>query len=284
MRHCRKKPRRITIERATKIYWNLHGDKKPSRKSYRTYIRYICQFFHGRLIDTISYIDVANYREWRKKKVCPATVNREHTVITHLFYQLRKWVDMKIIDPVTLPKANPGSLVKKEPETARKRILSQNEVKRLLDASSLELQRVILAAMHTLLRRKDLRLLTRKNINQMTGCIEGIQAKTGRPYSIPINAILGKILESAKGSSIFDFINFRKDFEEAREKAGLPDVQFRDLRRTGARRILKGGFDIATVSSYLGHASIRMTQNYVQPEKTDLIKAAEFLENEGWDF
>lgn len=265
------------MERACRIYWKLHASKKASFKGYRGYLKQICQFFQGRFIDTISYLDVEAYRKWRCEKVSESTVNREHTTIIHIYNALRRWMDMKIIKPVTLPKANPGSLVKKAQETGRKRILSQEEVQRLLDCSSPQLRDIFLMALNTLLRRKDLRQLSMKSVSQLTESLEGIQAKTGKPYCIPLNPVIRSVINRAKGDRILDFTNFRREFDAAVSKAMITNFHFKDLRRTGARRMLKAGFDIAVVSQYLGHRTIRMTQVYVGAEAPDIAEASQFM-------
>ena len=241
---------------------------------------YIKDFFAERYIDTITYIDVQDYRQWRIKKVKASTVNRDHVIITNMFYLLKRWNDMGVIKPITLPKYNPGSLVKKADERpfARKRVLSAKEIGGLLAVGPLNVRRIVLMALNTALRRKDLVNLTQGHVNRATGCLEGVQAKTGKPYQIPINSTVAMLIKTASGDRILDFTNFRRDFETALKKAGLEGVQFRDLRRTAARMLLgQGNVDIATVSSYLGHASIAMTQFYVQPENKDKRKASQFL-------
>jgi integrase len=52
-----------------------------------------------------------------------------------------------------------------------------------------------------------------------------------------IKSSMKALIDTAPGRRIFDFTNFRKDFEEARKKAGIPHFEFKDLRRTAARAI-----------------------------------------------
>jgi integrase len=70
--------------------------------------------------------------------------------------------------------------------------------------------------------------------------------------------------------------NFRKEFERAKARAGL-DFEWRDLRRTGARMMLVQGVDLATVSSFLGHATLAMTEAYVGAQAEHKRAAVEAL-------
>lgn len=183
------------------------------------------------------------------------------------------------IKPVTLPKNNPGTGVKKAPLRSRTRTLTSEEIDLLLGAATPQLRRIFIMALNTALRKKDLRLLRKsQNVNKTNNCLEGIQAKTGKPYSIPINKAIQEIIDTAPNDKILSFMNYMKEYAACRERAGLPDVQLRDFRRTAATRLLRDGkIDIAVVSDFLGHTSLEMTQIYVQPENKDKRKASQFL-------
>jgi integrase len=162
----------------------------------------------------------------------------------------------------------------------RSRILSPPEIQKIRAASGPELRDVIDMGFNTLLRLKDLKRLTLKNVNQANNSLEGIQAKTGKPYSIPINREIRKIIDKALRQGrqmLLNCPNFRKEFEAMREGLPILYFQFRDIRRTGARYLLKNGVDLATVQGMLGHADIEMTQIYIQPEHKDKKKASQKL-------
>ncbi|MBI3291876.1 MAG: site-specific integrase [Elusimicrobia bacterium] len=270
---------RITMEQAVDLYWQWHGSQKKSAKSYVLSLRYLKEFFKGRYVDTITYVDVQRYRHEREKHVQPNSVNKEHTVLTHLFNKLKEWRRLKVIGNIQLPTENPGPLVRKASEKAfgRTRVLSLEEFDRFMRSATMSLRRICLGAIHTTLRLKDLRQLTKANVNQATNQLEGIQAKTGKPYAVPINRVMCQLIETTKGDHIFEFTNFRKQFDETRAEVGLKDFQFRDLRRTGARMMLKKGVDLATVSAYLGHSSLQMTEVYVTPSRDDKRVGGEIL-------
>ena len=193
--------------------------------------------------------------------------------------KLKEWNRLGVISPIRLPSENPASVVRKANERSfsRKRVLAVEEFDRLMKTGTIAVRRVCLAAVHSTLRLKDIKFLTRKNVNLATNQLEGIQAKTGKAYKVPITPVMQTLIDTADGDRLFDFTNFRKQFEAARKAANIKDFQFRDLRRTGARTLLKSGIDLATVSKYLGHASLAMTERYVVASDDDLQKASEVL-------
>lgn len=270
---------RITVDKALDVYWRLHASKKKTADDFKRALLHIRSFFSGRYFDTLTHLDVADYRQARERdKLSPSSINREHTIITHLFYALKEWRRLHVIRPVRLPEENPGSLVKRANEKAyrRRRVLTPEEFDRFLKSAPIQVRRVCLAAVHTALRLKDLKGLKLSNVNESANQLEGLQAKTGKPFAVPITSVMWQLIETANGDRILNFRNFRKQFEAARARAGL-DFEFRDLRRTAARMMLQKGADLATVSKYLGHTTISMTESYVQAERESLQIAGELL-------
>lgn len=269
----------MSVEEAARLYMIHHGSKKPSAVNYERVMRKFSAMYSGRTVDSFSYLDVEAYRRARGKDgISPSSQNREHTIITHFFNCLRKWKRLKVIPNVRLPEGNPGSEVPRvsEKQFRRKRVLSPQEFDQFLKSATIQVRRVCLAAVHTGLRRKDLMALTLDNVNTITSTLEGEQSKTERPYAIPISPTMFEIIETAPDHFILDFTNWHKEFARAKQRAGI-DFQFRDLRRTAARAMLVQGTDIATVSSFLGHATLAMTENYVQAEPEHKRAAVEGL-------
>jgi len=196
-----------------------------------------------------------------------------------LFNKLKKWKKEKAIGNIKLPEENPVSplSIYNERLSARRRVLSKEEFDKLYEASDYELRRIITMAVQTTLRLKDLTLLTKEeNYDPHTNELKGIQSKNklrGKTYCVPVNVVMKRILDDGR----LDFTNFRKRFKKAVKDAKLTNVQFKDLRRTGARTMLAMGHDIKTVSEHLGHSSIKMTEIYVPPVKKERQEASDTL-------
>ena len=67
----------------------------------------------------------------------------------------------------------------------------------------------------------------------------------------PVFTFRGRPIESVKAA-----------FNAAREKAGVEDVRFHDLRHTFASRLVQGGVPLYDVMHLMGHKSLDMVQRY----------------------
>jgi integrase len=272
--------KQLTIEDACSLYQQKHGSTLRDPKVPERVFRRIQALWKCRTIDTITFADVERYRAWRKSEgESESTINRQHVCITSLFSKLERWVKTKEIARVKLPEDNPGSLVSKvsESENTRRRALSVEEFERLMDNATPRGRDIYLMAVNSLLRKKDLVELQKELINQSTGEVRGLQSKTGKPYCVIITDPIAEILNRVESGPILDFANFQKEFNKARKDARIKDFEFRDLRRTGATRMLKDGVDLGTISQMLGHSSIQMTEHYIGIIKEDNKRAAELL-------
>ncbi len=59
-------------------------------------------------------------------------------------------------------------------------------------------------------------------------------------------------------------------FRHGRERAGLPDVHFHDLRHTATSRLAEKLTNILELSSVTGHKDLRMLKRYYHPKASDL--------------
>src|SRR5215217_7157351 len=51
-----------------------------------------------------------------------------------------------------------------------------------------------------------------------------------------------------------------ENFQRHRERAGLPEMRFHDLRDTAGTLMIRGGVDVRTVADILGHADPAMRE------------------------
>jgi integrase len=270
----------IGIEDACALYYKRHGSQLGSAKDCKRILDRLTEQWRGRTLDSITFEDVKRYRAWRKGLGdAESTINRQHVVITSLFSRLKDWVKTNEIEHVKLPEDNPGSLVSKsnEADSVRRRALTVEEFERLLARATSRGHDIYVLAVNSLLRKKDLMNLRKESINESTGEIHGLQSKTGRPYSVVITEPIAEILAKVESGLVLDFRNFQTEFNRARSAAKIKDFEFRDLRRTGATRMLKDGADLVTVSQMLGHSSIQMTERYIGTVREDRKRAAELL-------
>ncbi|MBL0058263.1 MAG: tyrosine-type recombinase/integrase [Elusimicrobia bacterium] len=274
------KERVILFDEAVDLFWDHHATRLRSARTIKYSLDQLRAFFGQKYVHEINYLDVENYRAARKKVLSLRTVNHEHSLLTQIFHCLKKWKAKNVIRPVILPDANPGSMVKKEDDRHlnRTRVLNQEEFRLLMEKANPALQRIILGALNTTLRKIDLKRLGKSNVDETTGMLYGIQQKTQKAYRLPINKVTRYLIDTAPGEKIFDFTNFNSRFPELVKVCELKDFRFHDLRRTGARTMLMQGVDLATVSKWLGHRSLETTQIYVAPQNKDMAQGGEILQ------
>ena len=71
----------------------------------------------------------------------------------------------------------------------------------------------------------------------------------------------------------------RDGFQRARDKAGIKDFKFHDLRHTFATRLVQNGVDLYKVKELLGHKTIAMTTRYAHHCPDSLRSSIEVLDN-----
>ena len=275
---------RLLMEDAADLFLKLHGEKRQSikgTKQFARYVRLIKQFWTGRYADTMTGDDMRDYRDDRRKQgVAESTINREQTAIVTMFNKLDEWRKVgQIPRNVLLPESNPGRGVKKvnEDRFIRERLLSDEEYKNLWACADQRTRRIILAEMNLPLRLEDLKQLSKKNVNYKLGRFKGVQAKTGKEYSLPINEVLWDLIRTAPGDHLLDFTGFEGRWQRTVKRAGLKGLQFRDLRRTAATALHDGGEKLRTISAMLGHGAVTTTIRYLGLKEENLTQAGELL-------
>ena len=88
----------------------------------------------------------------------------------------------------------------------------------------------------------------------------------------------GKNYRFSWGGKALSTFNFNYYFKRARRKAGLPDLVFRNTRKTCGQRMLDAGADLEGVQAQLRHESIQTTESwYVRPAMSRAQQAAALL-------
>ena len=275
---------RLLMEDAADLFLKLHGEKRQSAKGVKQFVRYvrlIKEAWRGRYADTMTGDDMRDYRESRRKQgVSESTINREQTAIITLFNKLAEWRRVgQIPRNILLPDGNPGRGVKKvnEDRFIRERLLTDEEYKNLWACADQKIRRIILAEMNLPLRLEDLKQLSKKNVSYKLGRFKGVQAKTGKEYSLPINEVMRDLIRTAPDDKILDFTGFERRWQRTVKRAGLKGLQFRDLRRTAATALHDGGKKLKTISAMLGHWAVTTTIRYLGLKEENLTDAGDLL-------
>ena len=272
---------------------------RPSTfQRYKTALIVLAAHFEG----TPAVSTGAQVKAWIRGQVnreyAASTINLNIAVMQGMYSWAIKELDWDII--------NPWAARTITPDNERNRYLTVEEVDRLMESvkecsTAYYLVDYLILALNTGFRPQELLKLTwdRVNLDNGTFTFEKAKAKNvaadqknGRYSVIPINANARQALlsrrEAQKGVvTRWVFTNRAghqlKDvgfaFREAVKRAGLEDVQQRDLRRTFASRLVQADVPIQAVSELLRHADIQITHKiYAHLSDENLRNAAAVLD------
>jgi integrase len=185
---------------------------------------------------------------------------------------------------------NPVRAVKLDPEhNARNRCLSAGEEARLMGKLPSRLRPLVTLALHTGMRKGELRALQWSDVDFDTGTLRIRQDKAGEGRWVALNSTAREALLTVKreqkvmGSFVFasprgKFLhNLERDWRPALRAAAIPDFRFHDLRHTFASRLAMAGVDIHTVQVAGGWLSPIMVQRYTHLSPGHVRAAVERL-------
>jgi integrase len=176
---------------------------------------------------------------------------------------------------------------------ARERFLEAAEIVGLLAvADQIErwLYDAILWALHSGMRRGEIQRLRWQDVRTIDdgGAIVLLErTKSGKPRSVICTRTMIEVLDRQKARRIdgddrvwpVSAMTWRRRWEKAREAAGLPDVDFHDLRRTKATMAAIAGVDLRTLAARLGHSDLTMLEkHYAMVKGSAAHEAAEKIQ------
>ncbi len=181
--------------------------------------------------------------------------------------------------------AQPAGQINKNPATiinpikgvqARQRFLDASEIVHLLAAAEeVEpwLADVILWALHSGMRKGEIQAIKWSDIRDLPagGKIALLETtKSGKPRSVICTKGMIEVLERQSKRRVegddrvfpISKMTWRRRWEKAREKAGLSDIDFHDLRRTNATQAAVSGVDLRTLAARIGHTDLAMLEKH----------------------
>lgn len=223
-----------------------------------------------------------NVDKWRRtyttKGLSGTTANRYQAILSSIFSHVAKWIQTEQIKPAfKIPyvsidgkehSSNPCDAVEMAPSKKRERILSKYEAAKLKmaflqlnDADGWEISKMALKSVLSMKDLKNLEIGQEINIKR---------SKTGVPVHLPITNLVQ-----------LNWYGWRTRWEKAREIAGLTDVQFRDLRKTGINWLRAKGHSLGHLRDYAAHANEKTTEGaYVIPQSEALEPLARDIESQ----
>ena len=229
-------------------------------------------------IDHINDATLDAYLFDRRKVASASTVNKELNLLSAACRYA--------VDRLKLTLVNPVRSVHRQRDTvSRYRYLLPNEVAALIkaaeDAPKADyLADVIRITVNTGLRRQEVLGASLRDVDLTANVWRVMPAldKTKNGRMVPLNEdavnairrLIGRRNRLAPGSAYLlpnpatgkPIRDIKGAFIAARDRAGITDFQFRDLRHTFASWLAQKGVAIAVISEILGHADIQTTMIY----------------------
>ena len=261
------------------------AQQRPRSVTFRAKaLKHLQAAFGAKALSAIAPASIEAYQARRRDAgAAPGTVNRERSVLSHLFTKAITWGVVQT-NPVT--KTEPLVEADEHP-----RPLTADEEARLL----LALPRgkrgwpywhtLVLLDLHTGLRLNELRQQAWRDIDLTTGELTVTQPKSGKPETLPLNATARRVLASLPQTSPLVFPTLPKKvsdvFAKFVAKAKLPDdITFHCLRDTFISR-LAPHVSGPTLMRLARHRDYRTTRRYVRVDGDHLRAAVTQLDGAG---
>lgn len=274
---CKESPR---FKDFAQFYLDTYSVNKRSYRRERDIMTHLVKAFGPVRLSQMTPSMVEGYKVDRARVVAKSTVNRELSLLRHIFNVALR--DGRI-------ESNPVKDIKHfKVEGQKERILSQEEVQKLLDASAPHLQPIILTALNTAMRRREILYLKWDDVDLDYKVITVRHTKSARERKIPMNTLLLEVFKAQRAKTKGEWVfpcpgtdkptdGIKTAWQGALRRAGIEHCRFHDLRHTSATYMVLSGVDLATVKEILGHSDIRLTMRYTHPTQRAKKDAVETL-------
>ena len=261
-----------------------------SAGTIRYYVRFVERFAQhfGKSPDKLGLEHIRSYQSYllKQRRLSPGSVEHHisalrfffvHTLHRHEFRQF-------------LPYPRVGQKLPK--------ILSREEVARLIDASSSLFQRTLLMVLYgTGMRRAEVARLKIADIDSQRMIIHVVNGKGGKDRDLPLSPALLETLRAhwrwLKPRTYLFPSRLHRDCEqpitdkivwracaEARKRAGIQKkVSPHLIRHSWATHLLEAGTDLRTIQLLLGHEDLQTTARYLHLSQQHLHQVANPIED-----
>lgn len=232
---------------------------------------------------------IKSYREKRIKVdgVSPLTVQGELALVSAAVnHAVREW-DYNLINPFAK-----RLISKRDRQSIRPREwheLTVAEEKKLLLAADSLTRDIIEFALHTGLRQREILQLQWDQIDGARITFSPDQQKANRYSHSMMNSVALDVMKRRRELAVSEYVfhlngqlidrhKFSKWWNSARRIAGLPNLQFRDLRNNSGQRVLEATGELTLAKYHLRHSEIRTTEKvYVKDPLEMMADAAESI-------
>ena len=295
--------RMTMIQYAEETYLPWARENKKSSRDDALHIKTLRAFFGDRSFPEISRMLVKKFVKERRetptnqgRKRAAASVNRELACLRAIFSHAIE-DGLAGLNPCVKRRKEKGPALPENNE--RTRYLSADEEIRLLDACvgrRAYLRPIVMLAIQTGMRRKEILTLTWPQIDLARGIIRLPETKSDKPQEVVLNQAARAVLIELQGGPVgrqgYLFPghprkdgtkgclgDVKKAFYGALRDAGLSDFHFHDLRHVTGIRLVETGAHPRVIQSILRHSSLKMTERYTNPQDTSKRDALDRMPN-----
>ena len=241
-------------------------------------LRQVDAFLGRYSLAAITPILVSQYRDARLKVVSPTTVRHDLACLSRVLVWLEKERG------VFLPLGNPVRRIRlPRPAKGRERRLDAGEYERLMEAARAyggDMPYIIDWAIETAMRREKIIAMCwdQVDIPKRILTVPSLVGEKPVPVKLPLSARAVAVLTSVPRRidgrvwGITSPNSVSKAFTEIRNRAGLPDLHFHDLRHEATSRLFELGLNPMQVSAITGHKTLQMLKRYTQLRPEDLAR------------
>ena len=262
---------------------------KTYQRSYDTtemYVRrHILPKWQKKYLSDITQQDVAAWlADKAKEGLAPATVEKIRIIFNRSFELALRWNTPGVL-------RNPVKGIPRKPlNNMRDRSLNADEVRRLITACELSLNRQ-LAFIVPMLLFTGARLSELLNAEWKDVDLERRQwliptSKSGKPRRVPLSDAALAILKNMpqfkncpyllpNPDSLRPFVTIKRAWQTARDEAKLPGLRLHDLRHAFCSAAVSAGVDLYAVGQIVGHADHKSTMRYSHLAADTLLAAVE---------
>lgn len=263
---------RELFQRWLEVHAKLH--RRTWKEDNRVFGKYLAEF-HGRPLNRIRSIDVAEWHGRTGERHGPIQANRAMGLLSTLFNYSPK---------LGHDGPNPCKGVKRFPEASRDRFLLPVEMKRFFDAVN-DLPYLwrdyFLILLFTGARRSNTAAMRWEEIDFNSRTWRIPHTKNDQPTVLPLTPPAVRILEDRRqddpeGEWVFPgrtghIKDSRKPWVRALKASGLENLHLHDLRRSLASWQATLGSSLVIVGASLGHRDLKSTQIYARLQ-TDPVR------------
>ena len=259
--HFGKKPS-VPFQQALLQYAEIQ--KRDHPKHFMNVTRYILKrlatYFGNCDLEEVKLPMIQKFIDARLDQVGISTVQRDISILKAILNFAFRHELLEIVPP--FPKMAVAA--------GRSRWLNDEEIERLVGNAAKHLIPIILFAVDTGGRLREILNLDWQSVDLKLRRATFLNTKNGEDRVVPLcerAVITLSGLGPREHGPVFTYRgaaiqHIQTSFESAREKAGLIDVRFHDLRHTFASRLVQGGVSLYDVKHLTGHKSMEMVQRY----------------------